>query len=98
LSKKHWHAEDDLYSLAACSTVESSKLVQVVIREYYEKGGELLPGKKGIALDLLQWDRLVAAVPDINAAVKEQGGNAGQKQAASGLSQEVVLPIATTQA
>lgn len=57
--------------------------LQVDIREYYEKGDELLPGKKGIALDLTQWDRLVAAVPDINAAVKEQGGNTGQKQAAS---------------
>ncbi len=68
------------------------------IREYYEKEGELLPSKKGIALDLSQWDRLVAAVPDINAAVKEQGGNTSQKEAASGLSQEVVLPMITTQA
>ncbi|KAL0050327.1 hypothetical protein WJX82_009110 [Trebouxia sp. C0006] len=57
--------------------------LQVDIREYYEKDSELLPGKKGIALDLSQWDRLVTAVPDINAAVKEQGGNTSQKQAAS---------------
>ncbi len=96
--KQHWYTDHDLYLFTACSNVESSKLLQVDIREYYEKGGELLPGKKGIALDLAQWDRLVAAVPDINAAVKEQGGNAGQAQAASGLSQEVVLPIVTTQA
>ena len=68
------------------------------IREYYEKDGELLPGKKGIALDLPQWDRLVAAVPDISAAVKEQGGNTSQKQAASGLSQEAILPMITMQA
>jgi hypothetical protein len=73
-------------------------LLQVDIREYYEKDSELLPGKKGIALDLSQWDRLVTAVPDINAAVKEQGGNTRQKQAASGLSQQVVLPIITMQA
>lgn len=42
------------------------------MREYYEKDGELLPGKKGIALDLPQWDKLVEAVPDINAAIKQQ--------------------------
>lgn len=89
---------NDQHFFAACSNVDSTKLLQVDIREYYEKGDELLPGKKGIALDLTQWDRLVAAVPDINAAVKEQGGNTGQKQAASGLSQETVVPIITMQA
>lgn len=68
------------------------------IREYYEKGGELLPGKKGIALDLTQWNRLVFAVPDINAAVKEQRGDTGQAQAASGLSHKVVVPMVTMQA
>ena len=44
------------------------------LREYYEKEGELLPGKKGIALDLAQWEKLVEAVPDINAAVQQQEG------------------------
>ena len=42
------------------------------LREYYEKNGELLPGKKGIALDLQQWDTLVEAVPDIDAAIQQQ--------------------------
>ena len=44
------------------------------LREYYEKDGELLPGKKGIALDLPQWDKLVEAVPDVNAAIQQQEG------------------------
>lgn len=55
------------------------------IREFYEKGGELLPGKKGIALDLGQWDKLVEAVPDVNAAVQEQKGQASHAGAAPGI-------------
>lgn len=56
------------------------------IREFYEKGGELLPGKKGMSLDLPQWEKLVEAMPDINAAVQKQGGQPGHKKAESGMS------------
>lgn len=44
------------------------------LREYYEKHGELLPGKKGIALELPQWDKLVEAVPDVDTAIQQQEG------------------------
>lgn len=56
--------------------------VQVDLREYYEKNGELLPGKKGIALDIPQWEKLSGAVPDIDTALQQESGpSAGQSTA-----------------
>lgn len=43
----------------------------VDIREYYEKNGETLPGKKGISLSISQWEKLCSSIDEINKALKQ---------------------------
>jgi len=43
----------------------------VDIREFYEKNGESLPGKKGISLQLEQWEKLKNLIGDIDEAIEE---------------------------
>ncbi|XP_062579411.1 activated RNA polymerase II transcriptional coactivator p15-like [Saccostrea cucullata] len=45
--------------------------VMVGIREFYDAGGELKPGKKGISLTKDQWNRLKEQIDEIDEAVKE---------------------------
>lgn len=45
--------------------------VMVGIREYYDAGGELKPGKKGISLTLEQWTSLKEQMDEIDEAVRE---------------------------
>ncbi|KAL4869960.1 hypothetical protein BDV12DRAFT_166727 [Aspergillus spectabilis] len=47
--------------------------VMVSLREYYEKDGEQLPGKKGISLPIDQFSTLLTLLPDIEAALQEKG-------------------------
>ncbi|KLU88437.1 hypothetical protein MAPG_07423 [Magnaporthiopsis poae ATCC 64411] len=50
-----------------------NKMVLVNIREYYDQGGELKPGKKGISLTLDQYQALLKNAPAINAELRKMG-------------------------
>ena len=50
------------------SLYKGKKLVN--IREFYESGGEMKPGKKGIALTLDQWEKVLEVQEEINAVLK----------------------------
>lgn len=38
----------------------------VHIREYYEKDGDMLPGKKGIALNINEWKKLKQLIHEVD--------------------------------
>jgi hypothetical protein len=42
----------------------------VSIREYYEKDGKSLPGRKGISLPIEQWKKLKDLIVNIDDAVE----------------------------
>ncbi|XP_015763952.1 PREDICTED: RNA polymerase II transcriptional coactivator KIWI-like [Acropora digitifera] len=45
--------------------------VYVDIREFYESDGELKPGKKGIMLQISQWEKLKEHIDDVDEAIKQ---------------------------
>ncbi|GIM00510.1 hypothetical protein Vretimale_5289, partial [Volvox reticuliferus] len=46
--------------------------LSVDLREFYEKNGEMLPGKKGIALSPADWATLSSHLADVDAALKRR--------------------------
>ncbi|KIW43223.1 uncharacterized protein PV06_04348 [Exophiala oligosperma] len=45
----------------------------VNVREYYQKDGELLPGKKGISMSIEQYSALIGVMPQIDQLLRERG-------------------------
>ncbi|KAG0651825.1 RNA polymerase II transcriptional coactivator [Hyphodiscus hymeniophilus] len=84
VSKPKSDSEDKFWALSSgrtqrrvgISEFKSNKLIN--IREFYEKDDEYLPGKKGISLNIDQYKLLLQAIPEINAALKEEGIDVGE--------------------
>ncbi|GAB7341232.1 hypothetical protein MBLNU457_7511t2 [Dothideomycetes sp. NU457] len=45
----------------------------IMIREYYEKNDEMLPGKKGISLTPEQFSALIEVLPQLETALQDKG-------------------------
>ncbi|CEJ82489.1 hypothetical protein VHEMI02549 [[Torrubiella] hemipterigena] len=63
----------DLSNKRRVGVSQFKNMCLINIREYYEKDGKLLPGKKGISLSLEQYTTLVRAIPGINAHLRSLG-------------------------
>ncbi|GIZ49095.1 hypothetical protein CKM354_001213500 [Cercospora kikuchii] len=48
--------------------------LMVGIREFYEKDGEMLPGKKGISMTMEQFDAVLGVLPELEREVRKRGG------------------------
>ena len=69
--------EGDQYwelSKARRVTISNFKGTTMVgIREYYDKDGKMLPGKKGISLTVDQYSALIQVLPQIEGALSKKG-------------------------
>jgi len=54
------------------------------LREFYDAGGEMRPGKKGINLTPAQWDALCQAAPTLTRQLQQSGGAASGSRAGAG--------------
>ncbi|KAF9881969.1 transcriptional Coactivator p15 [Colletotrichum karsti] len=86
----------DLSNKRRVGISEFNKSTFVNIREYYEKDGNMLPGKKGISLSIAQYETLLKAVPAINAKLREMGHEVKEVQQGNGspVAEETSKPAA----
>ncbi|XP_068231809.1 RNA polymerase II transcriptional coactivator [Palaemon carinicauda] len=59
----------DIDGLKRVTVREFKGRVYVDIREFYEKDGKVLPGKKGISLSTSQWGKVKSLMDSIDGAV-----------------------------
>ncbi|MCJ1386459.1 hypothetical protein MMC17_009585 [Xylographa soralifera] len=67
---------DEFWELTSNRPVVVSRFggkVMVSVREYYEKDGQSLPGKKGISMPIAQFGSLIALLPHIETVLKSKG-------------------------
>ncbi|KAJ5988289.1 RNA polymerase II transcriptional coactivator KELP [Penicillium waksmanii] len=98
---------DQYWEVSKMRRVTVSKFrgrTMVNVREYYEKDGQELPGKKGISLPVEQFAALVKLLPDIEQALEQQGeslprpeyfDNTAQGHAAEGSDEEMDGKVAS---
>jgi len=67
---------------------EYNKKTMVSVREYYEKDGKLMPGKKGISMTLEQYATFVQALPQIEEVLKGKGESVPRPEYKGGAPQE----------
>lgn len=67
-------AGDGMYTIGKLRFVNVNEFkgkAYVNIREYFEKDGKTLPGKKGISLNIEQWEKLKQHIEKIDRDLKK---------------------------
>lgn len=72
ISKDEDGGKIDLGKNKKVSVREFKGKVLIDIREFYNKDGKDMPGKKGIALSVEQWRKLVDSVAEVDEAIAKQ--------------------------
>ncbi|XP_055598813.1 RNA polymerase II transcriptional coactivator [Uranotaenia lowii] len=71
VTNKNGEEEWQLDRMRKVTVSEFRNKIFVNVREYYEKDGQTLPGKKGISLTVPQWKKLLEHQDEINEKIKQ---------------------------